>query len=131
MVVLIAIRDLFFSSKVDAALTAAGGADVAAPARASRSTPLLEQVRALAPARLIVELAIPEAVETIRAIKSDKDLAATQVVGYCRHTEIERIRAAKAAGCDRVLTQGELAELLPALLDGSSELPKGAAHCDV
>lgn len=113
MAVLVAIRDLFFSSKVDAAVAAAAAA---APARASRGTPLLEQVRALRPERLVVELGIPEALETIRAIKEDPDLASTQVVGYCRHTDVERIRDAKAAGCDRVLTQGELAELLPSLL---------------
>ena len=127
MAVLVAIRDLFFASKVDAAVAAAG---VAAPTRASRATPLLEQVRALKPERLPVELGIPEAAETIRAIKRDADLASTQVVGYCRHTDVDRIREAKAAGCDRVLTQGELAELLPTLLVPGSDLPKGAAHCD-
>ena len=124
--VLVAIRDLFFSSKVDAAIAASGAA---APARAKRGEPLLEQVRAGRPSRLVVELGAEGAIDAIRAIKSDAELATTEVVGYCRHTEIERIRAAKAAGCDRVLTQGELAELLPRILSGD-ELPKGAASCD-
>ena len=126
-VVLIAIRDLFFASKVDAAATASGAA---APARAKRGEPLLEQVRATKPARLLVELASAEAIDAIRAIKADPELASTQVVGYCRHTDVDRIRDAKSAGCDRVLTQGEFAELLPQLLVAGSALPKGAAHCD-
>lgn len=124
--VLVAIRDLFFSSKIDAAASAAGAP---APARAKRGEGLLEQVRAAKPSRLLLELGIDGAIDAIRAIKSDSELAATEVVGYCRHTEIERIREAKAAGCDRVLTQGEMAELLPRILSGQS-LPRGAASCD-
>lgn len=126
MSVLVAIRDLFFSSKVDAAVSGAGAP---APLRAKRGEPLLEQVRALKPSRVLLELGIPDAIRAIRDIKADPDLAATELVGYCRHTEIERIREAKGAGCDRVLTQGELAELLPRILSGEA-LPRGAASCD-
>jgi CheY-like chemotaxis protein len=77
----------------------------------------------------VVELGADGAIDAIRAIKADAALASTEIVGYCRHTEIDRIRAAKAAGCDRVLTQGELAELLPRILSGEA-LPRGAASCE-
>ena len=127
MSVLIAISDLFFSSKIDAA----GGATAA---RAKRGVDLASQVKAAAPRRLIVELASKgygaTAIDAIRAIRADESTRAVEIVGYCRHTEIELIRAAKAAGADRVLTQGEFAELLPQLLDENAALAKGAAACD-
>ena len=113
MVVLVSIRDLFFSSKVDAAVAASGAP---APLRAKRGESLVEQVRAARPSRLVLDLGGEGAIEAVRAIKTDPEIAATEIVGYCRHTEIDRIRDAKSAGCDRVLTQGELAELLPRLL---------------
>ena len=129
MPVLVAISDLFFASKIDGVASAAG----AAPQRASRGKALVDQVRELGPARVVVELGSSSfggpAIEAVRAIKADPALAATEVVGYCRHTAVDLIREAKAAGCDRILTQGELAELLPALLAGDA-LPKGAASCD-
>ncbi|HVO30753.1 MAG TPA: hypothetical protein VMV18_08455 [bacterium] len=126
MSVLVAVADLFFASKIDAA-------GKGAP-RAKRGEDLVAQVRREKPARLLVELGATAfggpAIDAIRVIKSDPELAATQVVGYCRHTEVDRIRAAKTAGADRVLTQGEFAELLPSLLEEGSALPKGAASCD-
>lgn len=113
--VLVAIRDLFFSSKIDA-VVAAGG--LTPPARAKRGESLVEQVRASRPARVVLDLSAPGAIDAVRAIKSDTDLTTTELVGFCRHTEIELIREARAAGCDRVLTQGELADRLPTLLSG-------------
>lgn len=113
--ILVAIRDLFFSSKVDAVVAASGAP---APLRAKRGESLMEQVRETRPSRLVLDLGAEGAIDAVRAIKSDPDIAATEIVGYCRHTEIDRIRDAKNAGCDRVLTQGELAELLPRLLAG-------------
>lgn len=113
---LVAISDLFFSSKIDGALTATG----ATATRAKRGEDLVAQVRAGRPARLLVELGSKgyggPAIDAIRAIKADDALRATEIVGYCRHTEIELIRGARAAGADRVLTQGEFAELLASLL---------------
>jgi hypothetical protein len=113
--VLVAIRDLFFSSKIDAAAAAAG---VPPPARAKRGEDLVEQVRASRPSRLLVDLAPEGVVAAVRAIKSDAEIGATEIVGYCRHTELALIREARAAGCDRVLTQGELAAQLSAILAG-------------
>lgn len=135
MSVLVAITDLFFASKVDGALASLASQDPApVAARAKRGEPLVEQVRRTKPARVLVELGATAyggpAIDAIRAIKADAELRAVEVVGYCRHTEIERIRAAKAAGADRVLTQGELAELLPSLLVAGTPLPKGAASCE-
>lgn len=116
MAVLVSIRDLFFSSKVDAAVAASGASP---PLRAKRGESLVEQVRLSRPSRLVLDLGGEGAIDAVRAIKSDPEIGATEVVGYCRHTEIDRIREAKSAGCDRVLTQGEFAELLPRLLSGA------------
>ncbi len=126
MAVLVAIRDLFFASKIDAALA---HGDVDPPLRATRGEPLLAQVRAHRPARVLVELSEPGMLEEVRALKSDPALAAAEVVGYCRHTAAETIREAKAAGCDLVLTQGEFAGALPALLRGGP-LPGKPGPCD-
>jgi hypothetical protein len=124
--VLVAISDLFFSSKIDAVSKDA--------ARAKRGVDLVAQVKAAMPKRLVVELGskgygVP-AIDAIRALKSDEATRGVEIVGYCRHTEIDLIRAARAAGADRVLTQGEFAELLPSLLDEKAALPRGAASCE-
>jgi hypothetical protein len=136
--VLVAISDLFFSSKIDGALALASGKLGAA--RAKRGVDLAEQVRAIAPTRLVVELgsrgyAIDKearlpVIDAIRALKADPRTSGIEIVGYCRHTEVETIRAARSAGADRVLTQGEFAELLSSLLDPASTLAKGAASCE-
>ncbi len=126
--VLVAITDLFFSSKIDAALAAAPSApgSTGAPpsglpaegpvARARRDVPLIDQLRASGARRLLVDLAGPRAIDAVREIKADPALRSVEVVGYCRHTALATIEAAKAAGCDRVLTQGEFAAQLAELL---------------
>jgi DNA-binding NarL/FixJ family response regulator len=107
-VILVAIQDLYFASKIDA--TRAG------IARADRTRPVVDQVRELAPTRLILHLSNPAAIETIRAIKSDPALAATEIVAFVGHTQTALIAEAKSAGADRVLSQGELAQQLATLL---------------
>jgi len=40
------------------------------------------------------------------------------VIGYVDHTRADVIEAARAAGCDQVLSKGEFARRLPELLEG-------------
>ncbi len=53
----------------------------------------------------------------IRTIKSSESKA-TVVIGYVDHTREDLIEAARAAGCDQVMSKGEFARRLPELLDG-------------
>jgi len=114
MNVLVAIHDLMFSSKVTAAL---GGKKVNWLPRGSN---VVEQVALTKPDVLLIDLAAPalDAVNAIRAIKAS-DQKATIVVGYVDHTRAEVMEAARAAGCDQVLSKGEFARRLPEFLQGA------------
>ena len=37
-------------------------------------------------------------------------------MGFCSHTQVDLMDRARAAGCNRVVTQGELVGVLPELL---------------
>lgn len=113
MRVLAAIHDLMFSSKVNAA---AGGKKID---WLPRGASVAEQVAATRPDVLLIDLGSPklDAVNAIKAIKSG-DSKNTTVIGYLDHTREDLIEAARAAGCDQVMSKGEFARRLPELLDG-------------
>jgi len=113
MKILAAIHDLMFSSKVNAA--AQGRPLVWLP----RGSGVAEQVAKDKPDVLLIDLASPklDAVNAIRSIKSGESKA-TVVIGYVDHTREDLIEAARAAGCDQVMSKGEFARRLPELLDG-------------
>ena len=109
--VLVAIADLIFLSKVDA--TARGlGAHVE---RARRGETLWREVERTGATRVLVDLAAtpgtPDDVAVLRAQAPE-----LEVIGYCRHTQEALIARGEAAGCTRVLTQGEFSAQLPQLL---------------
>jgi AmiR/NasT family two-component response regulator len=113
MRVLAAIHDLMFSSKVNAAARGKKigwvprGADVAAEVAKDK------------PDVLLIDLASQkfDAVAAVKAIKSGESKGTT-VIGYVDHTREDLIDAARAAGCDQVMSKGEFARRLPELLDG-------------
>jgi DNA-binding NarL/FixJ family response regulator len=113
MNVLVAIHDLMFSSKVTAAL---GGRKVN---WLPRGTGVAQQVSATKPDVLLIDLAAAQldSVNAIRAIKAS-DEKGTVVIGYVDHTRADVMDAARAAGCDQVLSKGEFARRLPELLQG-------------
>ena len=113
MKILAAIHDLMFSSKVNAA---AQGRPITWLPRGSK---VAEQVQAQKPDVLLIDLASPQldAVNAIREIKSGESKG-TVVIGYVDHTREDLIEAARAAGCDQVMSKGEFARKLPELLDG-------------
>ena len=84
-----------------------------------RGTKVTEQVQASKPDVLLIDLASPQldAVNAIREIKSGDNKSVT-VIGYVDHTRADVIEAARAAGCDQVLSKGEFARRLPELLEG-------------
>ncbi len=110
-----AIHDLMFSSKVNAA--AAGQTVVWLP----RGTPLAPWVTEQKPEVLLIDLGNQkyDPIESIRALKAAEATRGIVVIGYIGHEQEETIAAAKAAGCDRVLSKGAFASQLPSLLRGS------------
>lgn len=113
MKILAAIQDLMFSSKVNAV---ARGKPIE---WLKRGTRVVDQVTASKPDVLLIDLGAPQldAVNAIREIKSG-DCKGTTVIGYVDHTRGDLIEAARAAGCDQVLSKGEFARRLPELLEG-------------
>ncbi len=112
MKILAAIHDLMFSSKVNAA---AGGRPIT---WMKRGTKVVDEVARERPDVLLIDLASPQldAVNAIREIK--KAAASVTVIGYVDHTREDVIAAARAAGCDQVMSKGEFARRLPELLEG-------------
>jgi CheY-like chemotaxis protein len=54
----------------------------------------------------------------VRALKADPRTQAVPIVGYLFDSDEQAIRAARAAGCDRVLSRGGFTQKLPELLEG-------------
>jgi DNA-binding NarL/FixJ family response regulator len=113
MKILAAIHDLMFSSKVTAC---ARGKPIEWLKRGAK---VAEQVAASKPDVLLIDLASPQldAVNAIREIKKGEGKHTT-VIGYVDHTRTDLIEAARAAGCDQVMSKGEFARRLPELLEG-------------
>ena len=112
--ILAAVADLMFSSKIRAAAGLAG-ADV----RFARTAEdLLRQARELRPSRVLLDLnAAPLApIETIARLKGDADLAAIPIVGFVSHVQADVIAAARAAGIDEVMARSAFVTRLPELL---------------
>ena len=113
MKVLAAIHDMMFSSKVTAS---ARGKPIE---WLKRGTKVADAVAASSPDVVLIDLAAPQldAINAIREIKAGPCKGCT-VVGYIDHTREDVIAAARAAGCDQVMTKGEFARRLPELLEG-------------
>ena len=78
----------------------------------------LEGARRRRPDVIVVNLAARshDSIDLIRTLKTEPDLAASPVLGFCGHTDTSRHRAASDAGCDRVATNASVAQHLPTLL---------------
>ena len=111
--VVVADDDLFFSSRIAAGLKALGYRPLVV------STP--EALRARlreGPAAAIFNLAVRgfDAAKAIRDAKIDPGTRAVPFLGFCGHQDAERQAAARAAGCDLVVTNGAVVGGLGALL---------------
>jgi CheY-like chemotaxis protein len=119
--VLAAVDDLLFSSKIRATAKAAG---VDVTFARSRSE-VLEQARLLQPALIVFDLnsAKIEPIHAIAALKADPALARLRTLGFVSHVDTSVINAARAAGADEVLARsafaGQLADILRAA-DGTA-----------
>ena len=111
MKILAAIHDLMFSSKVNAA---AKGRPIT---WLKRGTRVVDEVAREKPDVLLIDLASPQ-LDAVNAIREIKRAGGVTVIGYVDHTREDVIEAARAAGCDQVMSKGEFARRLPELLDG-------------
>ncbi len=82
----------------------------------------LEIIREQKPALVIFDLnaASASAVELIRQLKADGELAAIPVIGFFSHVQVELMRAAEEAGCDEVMPRSKFTATLPEILKGAA-----------
>src|SRR4029450_11658230 len=98
--VLCAVDDLLFSSKIRATAKQAG-----VELTSARSPEeILGQARARKPSLVIFDLnsGRPDAIHTIATLKADPELAALRTIGFASHVHTELISAARKAGADQV-----------------------------
>jgi PleD family two-component response regulator len=116
--ILVAVDDLMFSSRISTAAKAVGAA-----IRFTRSPDaVVAAARETMPALVLLDLnsARTRPLEIIAALKADATLAGVPTVGFVSHVDTETIEAARRAGVDRVLARSAFVEQLPALLAGKS-----------
>ncbi|MGH9308994.1 MAG: response regulator [Vicinamibacterales bacterium] len=112
--VLVAVDDLLFKSKIRATAKQAG----VELAFAVSQEEVLEQARNARPALVIFDLNSGKAdpVSTIAALKADPALSTIPTLGFASHVHAELIAEARKAGADEVLARsafaGNLAEIL-------------------
>ena len=108
--VLVACTDLFFSARILETARQTGA--VAVPVREAVADAAAREQ----PDLVIVDLNADalEPVASIAAVRAA--LPAVPIVGFVRHEEAERIRAAREAGASEVLARGAFSARLPQLL---------------
>jgi DNA-binding NarL/FixJ family response regulator len=112
--ILAAVDDLLFSSKIRAAAKQAG----VELTFARTPDEILTQARALEPSLVIFDLnsARTDPIATIAALKEEPALASIHTIGFVSHVDTAVINAARAAGADEVMARsafaGQLAEIL-------------------
>ena len=112
--ILVAVDDLLFSSKIRATAKQAG-VDLTF---ARTPDEILAQARTGKPALVIFDLnsAKTDPVQTIAAIKADPALAAIRTIGFVSHVHTGIIDAARRAGADEVMPRSAFAANLPEIL---------------
>ena len=112
--VLAAVDDLLFSSKIRATAKQAG-VDVIF-ARSPQE--VIDQARAQKPSLIVFDLnsGKTEPVATIAALKSDSALSALRILGFASHVHAELIASARDAGADQVLPRSAFAANLAEIL---------------
>lgn len=112
--ILAAVDDLLFTSKIHAAATQRG-VDVVF---ARSPEDVLEQARALRPALAIFDLNSQrlQPLSTIAGLKADASLARIRTIGFVSHVQVALIEAARSAGVDEVMARSAFAAKLGDLL---------------
>lgn len=108
--IVIAVSDLLFQSRIEAAARAADSS----PAIADTRERLKDALNA-SPAAVVVDVH-ETAFSAIEAI-GDAHTAGARVLAFGRHTAPADLRAARAAGAEIVVPRSDLVEKLPQLLE--------------
>ena len=112
--ILVAVDDLMFSSKIRATAKGVGAEIVFA-----RTPPeILAQARALRPSLIIFDInsAKADAINTVAALKADPELETIPIAGFVSHVDTGMILAAREAGVDDVMARSAFAANLPQIL---------------
>jgi DNA-binding NarL/FixJ family response regulator len=120
--VLVAVDDLLFSSKIRATAKQAG----VELTFARSPQEVLDHARSSKPALVIFDLnsGKTDPVATITALKRDPDLAGIRTIGFASHVHTDLIAAARQAGADQVLPRSAFAgNLADILLSSESTTP--------
>lgn len=103
------VRDLLFVSKITEAAEHFG-----VPAQGARDADAL--VAAARGARLVmVDLGHRDAMRAFELLAREPETAEIASLGFVGHAELDTMETAKALGCKRVLSKGQLAAELPRL----------------
>jgi DNA-binding NarL/FixJ family response regulator len=115
--VLAAVDDLLFSSKIRATAKQAG----VEVTFARSPDEILQQARTSRPSLVIFDLnsGKTDPVATIEALKGDPELAAIRAIGFASHVHTELIAAARRAGADQVMPRSAFAGNLAEILTGA------------
>jgi hypothetical protein len=113
------VRDLLFVSKISEAADHFG-----VPVQGARDADAL--LAAARGARLImVDLGHREAMRAFELLARDAETADIDSLGFVGHAELDVMETAKALGCKRVLSKGQLAAELPRLFGRLKGLDMG------
>ena len=114
--VIVAVDDLMFSSKISSAAKLLG----VEIAFARSPEAIVEAVRAKSPRLVILDLNSQRVrpLEAVAALKADASLARVPTVGFVSHVQADLIADARQAGIDQVLARSAFVTQLPRLLQG-------------
>ena len=124
--VLAAVDDLLFSSKIRATARQAG----VELTFARSPQEILDQARTLRPSLVIFDLnsGKTDPIATIAALKADAAIGRSRVLGFASHVHTELIASARDAGADQVLPRSafaaHLAEILLSSQGEASDHPR-------
>ena len=112
--VLVAVDDLLFSSKIRA--TAKQVAIEIAFARTPDE--IVRQARALKPSLIVFDIdsAKADTINTVATLKADPELRAIPTTGFVSHVNTASILAARQVGMDEVMARSAFAANLPQIL---------------
>lgn len=112
--VLVAVDDLLFSSKIRATAKQIGVELAFARAPAD----ILAQARSLKPRLIIFDINSDKSdpINTVAALKADPELKDIPTTGFVSHVNTTLILAARSAGMDEVMARSAFAANLPQIL---------------